>query len=78
MVCATLSNSVLKNMLIIGGHMNAYIGKSENKSSLHNSPNRNGEYLANFSLKNRLVCLNTEFQKKKKKEGKSMNLHLPK
>ena len=52
------------NVPIIGGDMNALIGKDENnKFCLHNSSNRNGEYLANFSLENRLVCLNTKFQK---------------
>ena len=46
--------------------MNAQTGKNEkNKFSLHNSSNRNGERLTDFSLKNRLTCLNTKFQKKK-------------
>ena len=46
--------------------MNAYIGKGGNeKFCKYNSPNRNGEYLADFSLGNRLACLNTEFHKKK-------------
>ena len=48
--------------------MNAQIGKSENnKYCLHNTPNRNGDLLAEFSLENRLVCLNTKFQKRKGK-----------
>ena len=48
--------------------MNAHIDKDDNKFYIHNSSNRNGEYRADFSLKNRLVCLNTKFQKKR--EGK--------
>ena len=48
--------------------MNAQIGKDENnKFCLHNMLNRNGEYLADFSLKNKLTYLNTKFQKS---EGK--------
>ena len=43
------------NVLIIGGDMNAQIGKSENnRFSLHNTSNRNGDLLAEFSLENRL------------------------
>ena len=39
------------NVLIIIGDMNAQIDKDEqNKLYLHNLPNRNGEYLADFSL----------------------------
>ena len=49
----------------IGGDMNAQIGKNENnKLSLHNMSNRNGEFLYDFSLENRF---NTTFQKKKVK-----------
>ena len=61
--------SILKhNVLVIGGDMNARIGKNVNhKFSLHNSSNRNGEYLTDFTLENRLTCLNTKFQKR---EGK--------
>jgi len=56
------------NVLIIGGDMNAQIGKTENnRFSLHNTSNRNGDLLAEFSLANRLVCLNTKFQKRKGK-----------
>ena len=41
--------------------------KNIKKCCLHNSWNRNGEHLfkSKFSLENRLVCLNTKFQKKK-------------
>ena len=48
--------------------MNALIGKDgNNKFCLHNLPKRNGEYLADFSLKNRLAYLNTKFPKGKDK-----------
>ena len=52
------------NVLVIGGDMNAQIGKKGNhKNSLHNSPNRNGQHLTDFTMENRLTCLNTNFQK---------------
>ena len=48
--------------------MNAQIGKNINcKFSLHNSSNRNGEHLTDFTPENRLTCLNTKFQKIKGK-----------
>ena len=48
--------------------MNAQLGKKVNyKFSLHNSTNRNGEYLMDFTLENGLTCLNTKFQKRKGK-----------
>ena len=48
--------------------MNAQIGKNVNhKFSLHNSSNRNGEHLIDFTLENRLTCFNTKFHKR---EGK--------
>ena len=51
-------------ILIIGGAMNSLIGKDENnKFCLYNLPNRNGEYLAEFSLENRSACLNIKFLK---------------
>ena len=37
------------------------------KYSLHNLSNRNGQHLADFTIENRLTCLNTNFQKR---EGK--------
>ena len=56
------------NVLVIGGDMNALIGKNGNhKYSLHNSSNRNGQHLTEFTIENRLTCLNTNFQKR---EGK--------
>ena len=64
-------HNILKhNILIIGGDMNAQIGKNINhKFSLHNSSNRNGEHLTDFTLENRLTCLNTKFQKRKGNYG---------
>ena len=56
------------NLLVIGGDMNAQIGKNRNnKYSLHNASNRNGQHLIDFMIENRLTCLNTNFQKR---EGK--------
>ena len=55
------------NILIIGRDMNAQIGKNiNNKFCLHNSSNRNGEHLTDFTLEKRLTCLNTKFKKRKK------------
>ena len=61
------------NVLIIGGDMYVYISKSE-KDNSQNSHKRNDKYLAEFSLENLPVYLNTTL----KKEGKSMDLSLPK
>ena len=56
------------NMLVIGGDMNAQVGKNgNNKYSLHNTSNRNGQHLTDFMIENRLACLNTNYQKR---EGK--------
>ena len=54
------------NVLIIGRDMNVQICKNIN-NSLHNSSNRNGEHLTDFTVENRLTCLNTKFQKRKRK-----------
>ena len=66
---SSLIRSILKhNLLVIGGDMNAQIGKNENnKYSLHNTSNRNGQHLTDFMIENRLTCLNTNYQKR---EGK--------
>ena len=53
-------------VLIIGGDMNIQIDEN-NKFCWHNSSNRNGEYIKDFSLEKRLVRLDTKFQKR---EGK--------
>ena len=51
-------------VLVIGGDMNAQIGKNgSHKYSLNNSSNRNRQHLAYFMIENRLKCLNTNFQK---------------
>ena len=56
------------NVLIIGGDMNAQIDENvNNKSSLHNSSNRNWDHLTDFTLENKLTCLNSKFQKRKGK-----------
>ena len=56
------------NDLIIGVDLNVQIGKNVNhKFSLHNSSNRNGEHLTDFTLENRLTCLYTKFRKRKGK-----------
>ena len=66
---SSLVRSIPKhNLLVIGGDMNAQIGKNRNnKYSLHNTSNRNGQHLIDFMIENRLTCLNTNFQKR---EGK--------
>ena len=66
---SSLVRSIPKhNLLVIGGDMHAQIGKNRNnKYSLHNTSNRNGQHLIDFMIENRLTCLNTNFQKR---EGK--------
>ena len=52
------------NFLVIGGDMKAQIGKNGNhKFILLNTSNRNG-HLTDFTIENRLTCLNTNFQKR--------------
>ena len=56
------------NVLVIGVDMNTPSGKKVNHEfSLHNSSNRNREHQTDFTLENRLTCLNTKFQKRKEK-----------
>ena len=66
---SSLVRSITKhNLLVIGGDMNAQIRKNRNnKYSLHNTSNRNGQHLTDFMIENRLTYLNTNFQKR---EGK--------
>ena len=66
---SSLVRSIPKhNVLVFGGDVNAQIGKNGNKKySLHNMSNRNGQYLTDFMIENRLTCLNTNYQKR---EGK--------
>ena len=57
------------NVLVIGGDINAQIGKNVNyKFSLHNSSNRNREHLTDFMQENRLTCLTKKFQKTEGKQ----------
>ena len=54
------------NIRIIGGDMNAQIGKNiNNKFSLYKSSNRNEKQQTDFTQENRLTFLNTKFQKRK-------------
>ena len=65
---SSLVRSIPKHMLVIGGDMNAQIGKNgNNKYSLHNTSNSNGQHLTDFMIENRLACLNTNYQKRKGK-----------
>ena len=66
---SSLVRSILKhNVLVIDRDMNAQIGKNgNNRYSLHNTSNRNGQHLTEFMMENRLTCLNTNCQKR---EGK--------
>ena len=72
---SSLVCSILKhNVLIIGGDINAQIGKNvNNKFSSHDLTNRNGENIMDFTLENGLTCLNTKFQK-----GQTLDLHIHK
>ena len=57
---SSLVRSIPKhNKSVIGGDMNAQIGKNGNKYNLHNTSNRNGQHLTDFMIENRLTCLNT-------------------
>ena len=48
------------NVQITDGEMKAQISQNENnKFCLYNLPNRNSEYISNFSLENSLSRLNT-------------------
>ena len=60
---SSLVRSIPKhNFLVIGGDMNAQIGKNaNNKYSLHDRSNWNGQHLTDSMIENRLICLNTKF-----------------
>ena len=66
---SSLLRSIPKhNVLVIGGDMNAQIGKNgNNRYIFHNTSNRGGQHLTEFMMEHRLTCLNTNFQKR---EGK--------
>ena len=54
------------NILIIGGDFNAHLGQEDCiKYAFHNSTNRNGNMLNDYLQENKLLCLNTHFQKRK-------------
>ena len=73
---SSLVRSIPKHVLVIAGDMNAQICKNGNhKFSRHNSSNRNVENLTDFTIENKLTCLNTNLQKK---GGKTLDLHTPK
>ena len=59
---SSLVRSIPKhNLLVIGGDMNAQIGKNRNnKYSQHSTSNRNGQHLTDFMRENRL----TNYQKR--------------
>ena len=64
-------------LLVIGEDINAQIGKNRNnKYSLHNTSNRNGQHLTDFMIENRLTCLNTNYQKSGGRE--IIDLHIRK
>ena len=70
---SSLVRSIPKHMLVIGGDMNAQIWKNRNnKYSLHNTSNRNGQHLTDFIIENRLAC------KLPKKGGQTMDIHVRK
>ena len=66
---SSLVRSIPKhNVLVIGGDMNAQIGKNgNNKYSIHNTSNGNEQHRTDLMIENRLTCLNTDYQKR---EGK--------
>ena len=68
---SSLVRSIPKhNLLVIGKDMNAQIGKNgNNKYSLHNTSNWNGQHLTEFMMENRLTCLNTNYQKGRENYG---------
>ena len=68
---SSLVRSIAKpNMLVIGGDMNAQIGKNGNNNySLHTTLNRNGQHLTDSTIENRLTCLNTNYQKRRENNG---------
>ena len=65
---SSLVRSIPKhNVLVISGDMNAQIGKNgNNKYSLQNTSNRNGQHLTDFMIENSLTCHNTNFQKRER------------
>ena len=53
------------NILIIGGDFNAHLGQHDGfKHAYHPTTNRNGVMLKDFLSENKLLCLNTKFQRR--------------
>ena len=53
------------NVLVLGGDMNAQLGKYDGYiHSYHEVSNRNGKKLHDFLKENKLICLNTKYQRK--------------
>lgn len=53
------------NVILIGGDFNAKLGNTDSfQNSFHAETNRNGEWLKDFLIENKLVCLNTLYQKR--------------
>ena len=76
-ISSLVRNIPKHNVLVIGGDINAQIRKKGNHKysqySQYNSSNKNGQHLTDFTIENRLTCLNTNL---KKKRGKIMDLHV--
>ena len=72
---SSLVRSIQKhNLLVIGGDMNAQIVKNgNNKYSLHNMSNRNGQHLNRFHDRKPINMLQYKLSKK---GGKIMDLHI--
>ena len=53
------------NVLFLGGDFNAKLGQVDgHKFSFHATTNRNGIHLDNFLKENKLICLNTKYQRR--------------
>ena len=74
---SSLVRSITKhNVLVIGRNMNAKIGKNWNRKYIpHNTSNRNGQHLTDFTIEKRLTCPNTNFQKREGKWWTYTNAH---
>ena len=66
---SSLTRAVPKhNVLIIGGDMNAQLGKSTtNRFTYHSNTNRNGNHMNDFINENEIQCVSTKFQKSRSK-----------
>ena len=53
------------NLLLIAGDFNTHLGQNDGlKYSFHETTLRNGIMLTNFLHENKLICLNTQYQKR--------------